>query len=1020
MNISGEENSFANLSPKKTLNRLSSDPDQGLTHDEAQKRLEKYGENTLEEEEYHPLIRLLSFFWGPIPWMIEAAALLAAAIQRWEDFGIILFMLIVNAGVGFWEEFKASSAIQSLKEQLAPTAHMLREGSWQDLPAKQLVPGDIIRIEMGDVIPADAKLLEGKGLSADESALTGESLPVDKGRGDLLYSGTSAKKGEVKAVVIATGMQTQFARTAELVESAKQRSHFQEAVLRIGRFLIGITVVLVMMIIGVGWWRGDPLTEVILFALVLTVAAIPVALPAVLTVTMAVGANRLAQMKAIVSRLVSIEEMSGLNVLCSDKTGTLTQNKLSIGEPALIEAQDSKEVILAAALASQQDEEEDPIDQAVLKALKNREQLSQYQVMEFRPFDPDRKRAEAEVEKNGTHFTTAKGAPQVILDLVSADKERREQVSRQVDELAESGYRALGVAQRDEGCQWRYLGILPMLDPPREDSAATIEAIKKEGLKLKMVTGDHVAIAKEIARRLGMGQNIHEAKEVFGEEAHSGNEKIVVEADGFAEVTPEHKFAIIKTLQASDYFVGMTGDGVNDAPALKQADMGIAVSGATDAARAAADLVLTAPGLSVITHAIEEARRIFERMTGYAIFRIAETIRVLLFMALSILAFNFYPVTPVMIVLLAILNDIPIMTIAFDHVRTATQPVRWDMRRVLTLASVLGLLGVFSTFLLYWLAKTYWALPQAQLQTLIFLKLLVAGHLTIYLTRNVGPILQRPLPSPLFFGATETTQLLGTLAAVYGWFVEPLGWSWALLVWGYALGWFLGLNYVKRGVYHFLHYKRRPAKESIAPQAEQIAPAQGLAIDPSGYESIFRRRFWVGWLLSVPVLLYSPAIQQWLNFSLPQFIAYDWIGPLFALLLFSYGGWPFFRLASQELNRHRPGIMTFLSLLVIGALSVALAILILDLLVPETVGRSLWIEVMLMEVLLLGQWAGMHSTRQAAQVLEEKITWLPETAWRITPQGKMKEIPVSELKADDLVLMHVKNIKKQENPQTQK
>ena len=487
-----------------------------------------------------------------------------------------------------------------------------------------------------------------------------------------------------------------------------------------------------------------------------------------------------------------------MDVLCTDKTGTLTKNALAVGEPDVVAAKDADELLLAAALASRADQVDDPIDAAIVGALDNAEdRLRHYRILAFEPFDPVRKRAEAEIEAAGARFRVAKGAPQVILDLVAPDEATRRTVEARVDALAGRGYRTLGVARREDGGDWRFLGLVPLFDPPRADSAETIARATALGLDIKMVTGDHVAIARETARALNLGTNIVTATEALTGDGGTLAHAIVDRADGYAEVFPEHKFGIVKELQARGHIVGMTGDGVNDAPALKQADIGIAVSGATDAARSAAALVLTEAGLSVITGAIEEARKIFERMTSYAIFRIAETIRVLLFMTLSILVFNFYPVTPVMIVLLAILNDFPIMMIAYDNAPVAERPVRWNMRHVLSLSAVLGIMGVISSFGLFWIAETQFAIPRDTIQTLIFLKLLVAGHLTIYLTRNKGAVWDRPWPSWLLVVTIETTQVVGTLAAVYGWFVAPIGWDYALVVWGYALAWFLINSAVK-------------------------------------------------------------------------------------------------------------------------------------------------------------------------------------------------------------------------------
>ncbi len=808
---------------QKSVAGLDTDIERGLTQDEASRRLERYGPNALEEKHVSAVARFVTFFWGPIPWMIEIAAILSAAVRHWDDFTIIAVMLAVNAGVGFWEEFKADNAIAALKGNLALRARVLRDGAWREIEAKELVPGDIVLVRLGNIVPADLKLVDGDYLTVDQSALTGESLPVDKKPGDVVYSGSIVRMGEMKALVAATAMNTFFGRTAKLVETAQARSHFQQAVLKIGNFLILITLGLVILILLIAMFRGDPMVETLLFALILTVAAIPVALPAVLSVTMAVGASMLAGMGAIVSRLVSIEEMAGMDILCSDKTGTLTKNQLAIGKPIAFEAADEAEVILYAALASRT-EGGDTIDEAVLVGVHDPGILKRYQVTRFSPFDPIRKRTEAEVALDGKTFKVAKGAAQVILDLVKPDAATRDRAEHEVDGLAKKGYRTLGVARAISDGNWEFVGLLPLSDPPREDSASTIATARRMGLQVRMVTGDNIAIAREVSRELGLGPNIVVAGELFADGKPDAIDKIE-NIDGFAQVFPEHKFKIVKELQNHGHIVGMTGDGVNDAPALKQADVGIAVSGATDAARAAADLVLTAPGLSVIAVAIKEARKIFERMNSYAIYRISETVRVLLFMTLSIVIFNFYPVTAVMIVLIAILNDVPIMMIAYDNAPVAQRPVRWDMQRVLTISSVLGVLGVIASFGLFWFAERYLLLPRHTIQTLIFLKLLVAGHLTIYVTRNPGEFWQRPWPNWRLVAATETTQVIGTLAAVYGWFVEPIGWKYALLVWAYALIWFMINDVAKVRVYRLM-------REGLESHQRHLRRVQAALHDP--------------------------------------------------------------------------------------------------------------------------------------------------------------------------------------------
>jgi H+-transporting ATPase len=771
---------------------------QGLSQSGAAERLQQYGYNELPEKKVNPILKFISFFWGPIPWMIEAAVILSAIARHWEDFGIILALLIVNAIVGFWEEYQAGNTIAALKEKLALAARVIRDGKWATIAARELVPGDIIRMRNGDIVPADSRLLEGNPIQVDQSALTGESLPVTHDSGDAVFSGSIIKQGEINGLVYATGEDTYFGKTAQLAEEATSVSHFQRAVLKIGDYLIVIALILVILILGVALYRGDNMLTTVEFALVLTIAAIPVAMPTVLSVTMAVGARFLALKQAIVSRLASIEELAGMDILCSDKTGTLTQNKLTLGDVFCVKGTDPDELILSAAFASRV-EDQDPIDLAVLSALREDMQQERYQVTHFQPFDPVSKRTEATVKgPQGPEFRVTKGAPQVILGLAANADQVRDEVEEAVNSFAGRGFRSLGVAKSNEDDQWQFLGVIPLYDPPREDSKETIETAKQMGINIKMVTGDQIAIGKEIAGQLDLGANILDAG-IFEETRHyrTGQlDDLIEAADGFAQVFPEHKYHIVDVLQKRDHIVGMTGDGVNDAPALKKADAGIAVSGATDAARSAADIVLLTPGLSVIIDAIKESRKIFQRMNSYAIYRIAETIRVLLFMTLSILFFNFYPVTAVMIVLLALLNDGAILSIAYDRVHYSDRPEKWDMPMVLGMATVLGIVGVIASFGLFYLGERVFHFNRDFIQSLMYLKLSVAGHLTIFVTRTRKSFWSIR-PAPILLGAVLITQMVATLITVYGVFMNPIGWGWALAVWGYALVWFLLADRVK-------------------------------------------------------------------------------------------------------------------------------------------------------------------------------------------------------------------------------
>jgi len=857
---------YAKSPVSETLDALKVDAEKGLSSEDVKKRLARYGYNEIEEKEEPLWHRVFRRFWGPIPWMIEAAAILSAVVQKWADFSIVMVMLIINGFLDFYQEHRALNALKALKQQMTTTITVLRDGKYSAISIKELVPGDIIKLRIGDIVPADVQLIKGDYLLIDQASLTGESLPVSKKINEVAYANTIVKQGEMLAVVVNTGVNTNFHTVVSLVAKAEleERSHFQKMVIQIGNFLILITVTLVLVIIMVALFRHENFLEIMRFALVLAVAAIPVALPAVLSVTMAVGALNLARRHAIVSRLVAIEELAGVDIFCSDKTGTLTKNEMRVADPVVLDGYDNESLFLHAALASRL-ENQDPLEMPIFHYID--ESLPEigwqsYKQTHFTPFDPISKRTEADIEKDGKGFKAMKGAPQILLAMAELSDNDEKNFTNTVDLLASKGYRTIAVGRQESGKPLELIGLIPLFDPPREDSRDVITEMRHYGVSVKMVTGDNMAIAREIGNLLGLEKTSISSSQLRGSaggeimtlarvlstaiyhrlkkgvsrrdaerfaasvmdevsgifdtrlldrEFVNTHESAIIEmiesVDIFAEVVPEDKYRIVGALQKGGHIVAMTGDGVNDAPALKKADCGIAVSNATDAARAAADIILTRPGLAVINEAVKQARITFERMKSYSIFRIAETMRIIFFMTLSIVVFNFYPVTALMIIILALLNDIPILAIAYDNTRISRSPVRWNMPELLTVATTLGLSGLVSSFLLFFIVKEY-GFSLDMIQSLIFAKLVVAGHGTIYNTRIDDWFWKRPYPSKLLFVATFSTRILGTLIAVYGMFITPIGWKYAGYLWVYALSWFVFNDAVKMATYRLLRRKK--------------------------------------------------------------------------------------------------------------------------------------------------------------------------------------------------------------------
>lgn len=814
---------------------------EGLSQEEADRRLGLFGPNKLESEEQNPFLQFLSFMWNPLSWVMEAAALVAIALSNgggkppdWQDFVGIVLLLFINSGIGFYEERNAGNAVKALMESLAPKAKVRRGGSWSEVESSTLVPGDMVAFKIGDIVPADCRLTEAINVSIDQAALTGESLPQSKKAGDQCFSGSTCKQGEAEGVVISTGANTFFGRAASLVgQDDDTTGHLQKILAQIGSFCLVTIGLFVLLEILVQYPRfhysyRDGLDNI----LVLLIGGIPIAMPTVLSVTLAVGAQQLAKHKAIVTRITAIEELAGVTILCSDKTGTLTTNKLTIDRNTIktYGPFSADDIILLAAYASRT-ENQDAIDMATVNALGDAGRArAGIKLLDFKPFNPVDKRTEITYreESSGKLKRVTKGMTGIIIELCTRNKteEQENALEADVEEYASRGLRALAVAYEEldgddfeaEGNGFELIGLLSIFDPPRDDTKQTIDDAMALGVKVKMVTGDQLAIAKETGRRLGLGDHMYPAKVLKDGPAPGGKhatlDDMIMDADGFAGVFPEHKYEIVKRLQGLGHLCAMTGDGANDAPALARANVGIAVEGATDAARGAADIVLTEPGLSTIVHAIRGSRVIFQRMRNYAIYACAVTIRIVVCFAILVFVYQFnFP--PFMVLIIALLNDGTIMTLSVDRVLPSMTPDSWDLSEIFAFAVAYGLYLTLSTVILVVviLETTFFqdkfgvsleTFPveanDRQLHMVIYLQVAIISQALIFVTRSHGFFFMERPSAALFF-AFCLAQLVSSIIAAYGnWGftnIQAISGGWIGIVWIWDIVWFLPLDWIK-------------------------------------------------------------------------------------------------------------------------------------------------------------------------------------------------------------------------------
>ncbi|XP_028773700.1 plasma membrane ATPase 4 [Neltuma alba] len=818
---------------------------EGLSSQEGANRLQIFGPNKLEEKKESKLLKFLGFMWNPLSWVMEAAAIMAIALANgdgrppdWQDFVGIIALLVINSTISFIEENNAGNAAAALMAGLAPKTKVLRDDKWNEEEAAILVPGDIISVKLGDIIPADARLLEGDPLKVDQSALTGESLPVTKNPGDEVFSGSTCKQGEIEAVVIATGVHTFFGKAAHLVDSTNQVGHFQKVLTAIGNFCIcSIAVGMLAEIIVMYPIQHRKYRDGIDNLLVLLIGGIPIAMPTVLSVTMAIGSHKLSQQGAITKRMTAIEEMAGMDVLCSDKTGTLTLNKLSVDKnlvEVFAKGVEKDHVLLLAARASRT-ENQDAIDAAMVGMLADpKEARAGIREVHFLPFNPvDKRTALTYIDSDGKWHRASKGAPEQIMDLCNLREDTKKRVHAIIDKFAERGLRSLAVARQEvpertkesPGGPWQFVGLLPLFDPPRHDSAETIRRALNLGVNVKMITGDQLAIAKETGRRLGMGTNMYPSASLLGQDKDTNMaalpvEELIEKADGFAGVFPEHKYEIVKKLQERKHICGMTGDGVNDAPALKKADIGIAVADATDAARGASDIVLTEPGLSVIISAVLTSRAIFQRMKNYTIYAVSITIRIVFgFMFIALIwKFDF---SPFMVLIIAILNDGTIMTISKDRVKPSPMPDSWKLKEIFATGVALGGYLALMTVIFFWAMKETRFFPDKfgvrpihdsphEMTSALYLQVSIVSQALIFVTRSRSwSYVERP--GYLLVTAFVIAQLIATIIAVYAnWGfarVKGIGWGWAGVIWLYSVVFYVPLDLMKFAIRYILSGK---------------------------------------------------------------------------------------------------------------------------------------------------------------------------------------------------------------------
>lgn len=774
----------------------------GLSSVEAAARAVKYGLNEITEMKRNAFLDFVKRYWGPMPWLLEFAAVLTIVLHHYVESVIIFVLLTINAVIGYFQSKNSRKAVEILKKKLKINARVLRDGKWVIQDAKNIVPGDVITIKLGDLVPADVVIISGE-VSADESALTGESLPKNLHDSDIIYSSSIIKRGETKCVVVNTGINTFFGKTVELVKIAKPKSRQEELMLTIVKYMMYLGIAASVIVTLFALYLQKDILFILSFVVVFLIGAIPVALPAVLTIVQAVGALALSKKGVLVTRLDSIEDAASIDIFCFDKTGTITQNKLSVVDSISFGKYEKDDVVRFAALASKE-EGMDAIDLAIINYSKSTQMdFERYKQISYIPFNPKDKKTEATVESDNISFTIYKGSSQTILELCKeTDSMTLAEVNKAIDGFSMKGSRTIAVAITEEN-KIELVGIIAIADPPRIDSKTMIEGIRNLGIKCLMLTGDSLAIAQEIAGQVGIGHNIMRAGELEGK-SHEVQLALIRESDGFAEVYPEDKYKIVKLLQDSGHMVGMTGDGVNDSPALKQAELGTAVSDAADVAKASASIILTKPGLGEIIDAVKISRQTYQRILTWVINKITKVVEIVILLTIGFFWLHDMVISLIGMSLLVFANDFATMSIATDNVKSTDSPNKWNVKNITAASVILGLLFALEDLLIIFIGIKFFKLGLNELRTIVLLSLVFNSQFRMLIVRERRHFWSS-IPGKNLLLVNITTIIAFVLIGIFGVFIPGIPINQVFILLGITAIYMLCLDFVKYYVFRKLH-----------------------------------------------------------------------------------------------------------------------------------------------------------------------------------------------------------------------